>query len=356
MRFGRQTGLGACLSLADAAWLCLKDRGEPKLMSATSAIEVHELSKHFGAIEAVSPISFDVPEGEIFGFLGPNGAGKTTTIKMLCTLLAPTSGSARLAGFDIVKQPDDVRRAIGVIFQDPSLDDRLTALENLTLHAVVYGVPRAERKARLEEALGFVELEDRKNDIVRTFSGGMKRRLEIGRGLVHRPRILFLDEPTTGLDPQTRKKTWEVLRALRERYGLTLFLTTHYMDEAENCDRIAIIDHGKIVAEGSPETLKRRVSKDIVQVRTAETDALVAFLQNKYAIEPVFADGGLSFQVEHGDAFIVELVSSATVKLESISVRRPTLDDVFLALTGRQIRDESAHGSRDAMRAMARRR
>lgn len=325
-------------------------------MSHAPAIEVEDLSKRFDDVEAVSPISFVVPEGEIFGFLGPNGAGKTTTIKMLCTLLAPTGGTARLGGFDVVSSPREVRRAIGVIFQDPSLDDRLTALENLELHAVVYGVPRKERKERLDEALGFVELEGRKNDLVRTFSGGMKRRLEIARGLVHRPRILFLDEPTTGLDPQTRKRTWEVLGALRERYGLTLFLTTHYMDEAEHCDRIAIIDHGRIVAEGSPEALKRKVGKDIVHVRTEETEALVRLLSERFGITPDPTDDGLCFQVDDGEAFIVELVSSAKVKLSGIAVRRPTLDDVFLALTGRQIRDEGNHTSRDALRVMARRR
>jgi len=325
-------------------------------MSPSPAIEVRDLSKRFGDVEAVRGVSFSVKEGEIFGFLGPNGAGKTTTIKMLCTLLAPTSGSLFLAGFDVTKNPEDVRRSIGVIFQDPSLDDRLTAAENLELHAVVYGVPRAERRARVDEALAFVELADRKDDLVRTFSGGMKRRLEIARGLVHRPRVLFLDEPTTGLDPQTRKKTWEVLRSLRDQNGLTLFLTTHYMDEAEHCDRIAVIDHGQIVAEDSPEALKRAVGKDVVFVRTNEPEALCEVLAEHYGLSPDRTDEGICFRVEDGEAFVVKLVAEARAPLTGIAVRRPTLDDVFLALTGRQIRNGNGEVGREQMRAMARRR
>jgi len=325
-------------------------------MSDTPAIEVEGLEKRFGDVEAVRGVSFSVPHGEIFGFLGPNGAGKTTTIKMLCTLLEPSGGKARLGGFDVTDEPGGVRRSIGVIFQDPALDDRLSAAENLELHAVVYGVPRAERRARIDEALGFVELSDRKDDIVRHFSGGMKRRLEIARGLLHRPRVLFLDEPTTGLDPQTRRRTWEVLRALRDRYGTTLFLTTHYMDEAEHCDRIAIIDHGRIVAEGTPEELKRKVGKDVVTVRTSAPEPLRRLLEERHGIVPEPTEDGLSFRVEAGEAFIVELVAQARVPLSGIAVHRPTLDDVFLSLTGRQIRDENGNGSKEAMRALARRR
>jgi len=239
----------------------------------TPAVEVIGLAKRYGDVEAVRGIDFSVGAGEIFGFLGPNGAGKTTTIKILCTLLQATAGTARLAGIDVAASPDEVRRKIGVIFQDPALDDRLTATENLMLHAVAYRVPRAERAARVDEALRFVDLHDRREALTRTFSGGMKRRLEIARGLVHRPEILFLDEPTTGLDPQTRARTWEVLRGLRETYRTTLFLTTHYMDEAENCDRIAVIDHGKIVALDTPAALKQGVGKDLVTARTAEPGA-----------------------------------------------------------------------------------
>jgi ABC-2 type transport system ATP-binding protein len=249
-----------------------------------------------------------------------------------------------------------VRRRIGVIFQDPALDDRLTAVENLALHAVAYRVPRSERAALIDEALRFVDLHDRGGDLVRTFSGGMKRRLEIARGLVHRPQVLFLDEPTTGLDPQTRARTWEVLRGLRAQFGTTLFLTTHYMDEAENCDRIAVIDHGRIVAEGTPEALKQRVGKDLVQARTGDAEALARLLREKYQLEPSRTEEGISFLVEHGDAFVVKLLTEDRPRLDGISVRRPTLEDVFLALTGRQIREENAKGNLDRMRVLARRR
>ncbi len=322
----------------------------------TAAIEVQDLRKTYDQVEAVRGIGFSVGAGEIFGFLGPNGAGKTTTIKILCTLLQPTSGTARLAGVDVVASPSEVRRRIGVIFQDPALDDRLTAEENLQLHAVAYRVPRLDRAARIDEALRFVDLHDRRKDLTRTFSGGMKRRLEIARGLVHRPDILFLDEPTTGLDPQTRARTWEVLRELRRKYGTTLFLTTHYMDEAENCDRIAIVDHGRIVALDTPAALKHAVGKDLVVARTADAAALGRLLQEKYGVASTPGDGGLSFMVEEGDAFIVKLLTSDRPALDGISVRRPTLDDVFLSLTGRQIRAEGAENNLARVRAMVRRR
>jgi ABC-2 type transport system ATP-binding protein len=322
----------------------------------TAAIEVQDLKKSYDAVEAVRGINFTVAAGEIFGFLGPNGAGKTTTIKILCTLLQATSGVARLAGLDVGASPAEVRRRIGVVFQDPALDDRLTAEENLHLHAVVYRVPRAERAARIDEALKFVDLYDRRKDLTRTFSGGMKRRLEIARGLVHRPDILFLDEPTTGLDPQTRARTWEVLRELRQKFGTTLFMTTHYMDEAENCDRIAIVDHGLIVALDTPAALKQRVGKDLVAARTAQPEALARLLTEKYGLASTPADGGLTFLVEAGDAFIVKLLTSDRPPLEGISVRRPTLDDVFLSLTGRQIRAEGAEGNAARLRALVRRR
>ena len=319
-------------------------------------IVVQGLAKRFDAVEAVRGIDFSVKRGEVFGFLGPNGAGKTTTIKMLCTLLSPSAGTAQLAGFDVSARPDDVRRAIGIIFQDQSLDDRLTAAENLRLHAVAYRVPRAERMARIDEVLAFVELTDRKNDIVRTFSGGMKRRLEIARGLLHRPQVLFLDEPTIGLDPQTRRKTWEVLRALREKYGTTLFLTTHYMDEAEYCDRIAIIDHGKIVALDTPEALKRGVGNDLVQVRTPEPDVVIRLLKDKHGLQGTKTPEGVTFGVENGEAFIVKFLTEDKPPLQGINVHRPTLDDVFLSLTGRQIREEGAAGMAGVVRAVMMRR
>jgi ABC-2 type transport system ATP-binding protein len=226
------------------------------------AIVAEGLVRKFDDFTAVDGVSFAVEQGEIFGFLGPNGAGKTTTIHMLCTLLRPTAGTAKVGGFDVRRQPDEVRRAIGLVFQDPSLDDKLTAWENLKFHALLYDVPRLEFKERTQEMLRLVGLEEHARRPVETFSGGMKRRLEIARGLLHRPKVLFLDEPTLGLDPQTRRHLWDHIRGLREREGVTIFLTTHYMEEADAlCDRVAIIDRGKIVALDTPEALKAQVGE-----------------------------------------------------------------------------------------------
>jgi len=229
--------------------------------SGDHIIEVEGLRKEFGDLVAVDGISFHVRRAEIFAFLGPNGAGKSTTIKMLTTLLSPNAGRLRVNGFDPIREQHDVRRSFGVVFQDPSLDDELTARENLDFHAVLYGVDRSERRTRIEELLHFVELYDRKDDQVKEFSGGMKRRLEVARGLIHHPAVLFLDEPTLGLDPQTRNHIWEYLKRLNAEEGMTIFFTTHYMEEADRAaGRVAIIDHGRIVAEGSPAELKKATS------------------------------------------------------------------------------------------------
>ncbi len=223
------------------------------------AIETKELTKKFGSLTAVDNISFQVKHGSIFAFLGPNGAGKSTTIKMLTTLLSPTSGMVTLNGFDVSKDSNEVRRNFGIVFQDPSLDDDLTAYENMELHAVLYKVPQNEIKERIEQLLNFVELWDRRDNLVKTFSGGMKRRLEIARGLLHHPKILFLDEPTIGLDPQTRNHIWSYLIKMNKEEGTTIFVTTHYMEEADKvADQIAIIDHGKIVAQGTSAELKEK--------------------------------------------------------------------------------------------------
>jgi ABC-2 type transport system ATP-binding protein len=228
----------------------------------TPAIEVSDLTKSYGDVQAVCGVSFTVDNGEVFGFLGPNGAGKSTTINMLCTLATPTSGSARVSGFDAVTQRDEVRRHIGLVFQDPTLDLYLTGEQNLQLHAELYGIERAVIPARMAQMLEMVDLWDRRKQPVRTYSGGMRRRLEIARGLMHSPRVLFLDEPTIGLDPQTRHSIWGYIRALREAEGTTIFMTTHYMEEAEFCDRIAIIDRGEIVVLDTPAALKRTVGPD----------------------------------------------------------------------------------------------
>ena len=252
---------------------------------AAAAVVADSLGRRFGDLEAVRDVSFEVGEGEAFGFLGPNGAGKSTTINMLCTLLRPTSGSARIAGLDVARQPLQVRRQIGLVFQDTTLDDYLTAAENLRFHAELYGVGAAVREQRLDALLEMVDLNDRRDDLVSTFSGGMKRRLEIARGLIHSPRVLFLDEPTLGLDPQTRSHIWEYINELRRRETITIFLTTHYMDEAEHCDRLAIIDHGSLVAIDTPDALKATIGKDRIELHVGDVEATIAELKQRFELE-----------------------------------------------------------------------
>ncbi len=303
-------------------------------------IEVHELVKQFGDFTAVAGIDFQMEQGEFFGFLGPNGAGKTTTINILATLLPPTRGRAVLAGFDVLTQPNQVRQSIGMGFQDPSLDNRLTAEENLIFHAMLYNVPKRLRAERIEQVLGIVGLSDRRHSQVQTFSGGMKRRLEIARGLLHYPKVLFLDEPTAGLDPQTRNAIWEHIRRLRDQLGITVFMTTHYLDEAENCGRIAIIDHGKIQALDSPAALKRRVGGDVVIV--AGDAALQNDLASRYGVNVQKVDGQFHFQVAAGAEFVPRVVMDFKDRIQSIQIKHPSLDDVFLQLTGRAIREEES--------------
>ncbi len=305
-------------------------------------IELKELKRSFGKAEAVKGVSFDVNEGEVFGFLGPNGAGKTTTISMLCTMLKPSSGTAHLNGYDVARQKDHVRKSIGVVFQDTTLDLKLTAYENLMLHCRFYGVPAAQRKNRIAEVLDIVELGDKGRQIVETFSGGMKRRLEIARGLLHYPAVLFLDEPTIGLDPQTRAHIWDYVIRLKKKAGITIFLTTHYMDEAEICDRIAIIDHGKLIALDTPDVLKAGIGGDIIELSTADNAAARAEIAARYGADPSLSGAVLSLKSSGGGEFLVRLVKELAVPITSINLRRPTLNDVFLALTGRQIREEEA--------------
>lgn len=312
-------------------------------------IQAENLCKYFGPIKAVDEVTFSVGKGEIFGFLGPNGAGKTTTINMLCTLQSPTSGKASINGYDIVKEPHNVRRSIGLIFQDPSLDDRLTGEENLDFHGMIYDVPKAVREQRKKDLLQMVDLWDRRKDLVKTYSGGMKRRLEIARGLLHQPKILFLDEPTLGLDPQTRNYIWNYINRLRSEEGITIFMTTHYMDEAENCDRIAIIDNGKIVASDSPEQLKKLVSSDIITLKTTDDEKAEREIGERYRIQVHRDEKGIHLEIENGEEFIPKFISSFSTRINSVNLRRPTLDDVFLKLTGHEIRREEA-SARDRMR------
>ena len=326
-------------------------------MSENTAIAVHGLTKHFDEVEAVRGVSFEVAPGEVFGFLGPNGAGKTTTINMLCTLAKPTAGWATVAGHDVVTERGDVRRHIGLVFQDPTLDGYLTAAQNLKLHAELYGVQSDLVEPRMQQVMTMVGLWERKDSPVATFSGGMRRRLEIARGLMHSPRVLFLDEPTIGLDPQTRRSIWSYIRQLKEQEEITIFMTTHYMDEAEWCDRIAIMDHGGIVALDAPETLKAAVGTDRVMIQTEDDEAAIAALAERFGIEAGMAEGAVTFGVPAGEEFVPRLFAELPVRIQSVNVSRPTLDDVFMSYTGTTIRDaeedQSKHRNRVMMQMMS---
>ncbi len=314
-------------------------------------VRVENLVKRFGELIAVDDITFSVARGEIFGFLGPNGAGKTTTINILCTLSKPTSGRALINGFDVVRQQSQVRQSIGLVFQDPSLDERLSGLQNMRFHAMVYNIPASVREQRIEQVLRMVELWGRHRSQVITYSGGMKRRLEIARGLLHYPKVLFLDEPTLGLDPQTRNRIWEYILELRQREGTTIFLTTHYMDEAEKADRIAVIDYGKLVAIDTPEGLKRLVGKDIISVKTDDDSKAAEEIKLRYQVEARHDSDGLTFEVASGEKFLPTFIKEFGTKILSISLRRPSLDDAFIKLTGREIRQEEVS---DVFKAMVR--
>ncbi|HSB47397.1 MAG TPA: ATP-binding cassette domain-containing protein [Candidatus Bilamarchaeum sp.] len=310
-------------------------------------ISIRNLTKKFGTLTAVDGISLEIKEGEIFGLLGPNGAGKTTTISMLVTMRKPTAGSATVNGFDVVRDADSTRRSIGIVFQDPSLDEELTAYENLELHAAMYGLPPSERGRRIREVAETVELTDRLRDLVKTFSGGMRRRLEIARGLLHYPKILFLDEPTIGLDPQTRKHVWDYIKKLKDEHGITVVMTTHYMEEADSlCDRIAIIDHGKIIADGTPSELKDSLGGDIVVIKSKEALKMKDAVKGiKWVKGAKMDDGAININVTQGEkrvAELVELAGKSGVQVLSVGMHKPTLDDVFLYYTGRDIRAEGA--------------
>ena len=313
----------------------------------THIIETRQLTKTYGLLKAVDKLDITVESGEVFGLLGPNGAGKTTAISMLCTILKPTSGSATVNGFDIVKEANKVRKSIGIVFQEPSIDDRLTGKENLYMHANLYGVPASEQKERINRILKLIELDDRADDLLRTYSGGMRRRLEIGRGLIHYPKVLFLDEPTVGLDPQTRDHIWKYIRQLKEAEDITVVLTTHYMDEADRLsDRIAIMDHGKIVILDSPPKLKETLEGDVVAVKADDIDKLSDLVTKTLGLEKKqVVDGALEITVRNGKSTmprIMELATQNNIYVESILLREPNLEDVFLHYTGRSIREDSS--------------
>lgn len=323
--------------------------------NAPYSIEVDNLVKKFGSFTAVDKISFKVKEGEIFGLLGPNGAGKTTAISILSTIISLTSGTASINGSNVITEKDSVRKQIGIVFQDPSLDDELSGWENLDIHARLYGVKGREKKDAITRVLRLVELEDKANMQVKTYSGGMKRRLEIARGFIHNPRILFLDEPTIGLDPQTRRKIWNYILQLNEKERITMILTTHYMEEADElCDRIAIIDHGKIIKLDTSERLKDSLGGDIIRVGSNKPKELVSILKKNRLFSKVRAyEDSVEITTKNGSAAIpklIELARKHKIEISYTTLKRPTLEDVFISLTGKEIRAEAA-GAADRMKS-----
>jgi ABC-2 type transport system ATP-binding protein len=325
------------MSLRTAEEASLAPSAEP------AAIRIRGLTKVFGKVQAVRGIDLEVPPGELFGFLGPNGAGKSTTIKILCTLVTPTSGHAEVAGFDVVAERMQVRRHIGLVFQEPTLDEYLSAEQNLRFHAEIYGMPRSIIPDRIDTVLDVVGLQERRKDKASTFSGGMKRRLEIGRGLLHSPRVLFLDEPTIGLDPQSRATVWSYVDQLRVQESITVFLTTHYMDEAERCDRIAIVDQGRIVVLGTPADLKASVGQDRVRIRTADDEAAASRITARLGAKAIVTKTGVEVFTDDGEGFAPRLFELG-LSVQSVTVAKPTLDDVFLAYTGNRIDDAPSGG------------
>jgi ABC-2 type transport system ATP-binding protein len=321
------------------------------------AIRTHNLTRTFGDLTAVDNVDLSIRKGEVFGLLGPNGAGKTTTLSMLATLLPPTSGTASVAGLDVTTSKDAVRRAIGIVFQDPSTDEELTAWENMDFHGRLYGVARQKRWRRIPELLEMVDLADRAKKKVKTFSGGMKRRLEIARGFLHHPDVLFLDEPTTGLDPQTRRRIWDHIQEINRESGLTVLMTTHSMEEADAlCHRLAIMDHGRVIALGTPAELKNGLGGDVIRIATDDGQEMVNLLEGEGWIHAIRArDGHVDITATAGEGRIPEILRAAEVArlaVDSVTLTKPTLEDVFIHHTGRSIRDSEA----DAVELMRQRR
>ncbi len=309
-----------------------------------SVIETNNLTKRFDKLVAVDKLNLSIEEGEIFGLLGPNGAGKTTTLNMLSTLIPPSEGHAMVNGFDVKKQPSQVRHCIGFVFQDPSSDDMLTGRENLYLHALMYGVDMSNINEKMNNVLKLVDLTEKQNIRMKQYSGGMRRRLELARGLLHEPKILFLDEPTLGLDPQTRQHLWAYIKKLSTEKKVTIIITTHYMDEADQlCDRVAIIDHGKIAALDTPQNLKSKLGGDVVRLKVSGKPKLDSVKRLRYVKNVKREDGFVSMSVDDSGKHLQEILKKIG-DVESVETRKPTLNDVFLHFTGNEMRDDAGEG------------
>ncbi len=316
------------------------------------AIEVDAVSRRYGRTLALDEVSLDVHTRELFALLGPNGAGKTTLLHILCTILRPDSGAASIGGFDVVRQPLAARRLLGIVFQEPSLDDRLTVVENLDLHGLVYGVPRKLRRYRIEEMLALVELTDWAGKSVRTLSSGMKRRLEIARALIHDSEIMLLDEPTVGLDAQTRDRIWSYIHRLRSERQITVLVTTHYIEEVENCDRVCVIDHGKVLALDTPEALKRAYGQQLLRI-VPKSDGDRQEILARHAARLV-GESGETILLNSDDAFAEAVLAEYGSRIRSLTIEVPSLETVFLSLTGRELRDRAA-GARERTLAFGKR-
>lgn len=307
-------------------------------------IETHDITKKYDNFTAVNSVNLKVPRNSVYGVLGPNGAGKTTLISMLCTILRPTSGRATVNGFDVLKNPKEVRASIGIVFQSRALDDILTGREHLEMHAALYGVPNDVRKERIKEVLDLIALGTKADEFVKTYSGGMKRRLEIGRGLIHHPKVLFLDEPTLGLDPQTRENIWEYIRRLNKAEDITVLMTTHYMEEADKlCDEVAIMNKGQIIKADSPINLKRELKADTLTIRVDKQDEFIKEAEELDFIKNIFVENDdILMMVERGENLIPTIVNFANknhILVKSIELQHPNLEDVFISYTGTKIAD-----------------
>lgn len=321
-------------------------REEDSIVATEPAIQITSLGHRYGDRIAVDSISFDVHTGEIFGLLGPNGSGKTTLFRILSTLMVPTSGGAHIAGFDPVGQPNQVRRRIGVVGQAQSVDVKLTARENLMHQGHLYGLSGVQLKQRIAEMLERVGLSDRANDLVETFSGGMQRRVELAKGLMHRPSVLLLDEPTTGLDPGARRDLWLYLDSLREHEGVTVLVTTHLMEEAERCSRLAILSHGKIVGLGTPAELKSEIGGDVIQFEAEDAETLAERIHQRFGIICSVEDGTVRLERAHGHRFAAEVMEAFSGQIRSVHISRPTLEDVFVNRTGHRFWTENQRRQR----------